>query len=105
MSLSDTEAELAELGRRFREHQRGRRPGVLATYVRDAVARLETRTFAELVSELEFQALRRNLLGPQASPIEKVNREFETVVYHDRRGRHLASFKRLRNIARLRNPA
>ena len=68
----DRLARLARIGRAFADQQRGRRPGVLRRHVADLVQRLDPRTFDALLVELELAALRRELRGPDASPIERV---------------------------------
>ena len=94
---------LVRIGVVFRNQQHGRRPGFLTRYVRRVVGTINRPTFAALLIELELEALRRDLRGEDASPIERVNREWEMVTYHDpKRGRQQVSFKHIRNIATLR---
>ena len=99
--MTDDEARLIEIGRKFREQQRGRRPGVLSCYVRELVAGLEERTFDALVLELEFKCHASRLTG-QPCPVVEVRRDFEFVRYVEKGAAKEASFKRLRNIAQLR---
>lgn len=95
--------ELVTIGAAFRDQQRGRRPGFLRRYVEATVSTLTERTFDALLVELELQAMRRNVLGAKSSPIERVDRAFEIVTWHDpRHGERQTSFKRFRNIAKLR---
>ena len=96
---------LVRIGAAFRSQHRGRRPGFLRNYVAQLVPRLPRPTFEGLLGELELAAMRRDLLGVEASPIERVDREWQVVTYHDpRHGRRQVTFKTVRNIARLRNP-
>lgn len=92
--------ELAELGRKFRSQQRGRRPGALARHVRETVGRICPESFDALLTEFEYQALHNRTLG--GGPILRVNREWETVLYLDDGIEREATFKRLRNIAQIR---
>lgn len=95
---------LVRVGAKFAEQHRGRRPGFLRRYVGELVQRLETRTFEALLVELELDAVRRDVRGEKASPIERVDRSFEMLTYHDpRHGRRQVTFKRIRNIAKLRS--
>lgn len=99
--MGDEEACLIELGRKFRDQQRGRRPGVLRRYVREIVAGLEKRTFASLLLELEFRSHASRLTG-KPCPVIEVRRDFEFVRYVEKGTEKEASFKRIRNIAQLR---
>jgi hypothetical protein len=48
--------------------------------------------------ELELEAARRELAGEKASPIEKVDRIWEVLTYHDpKKGRMQMPFGTLRN--------
>ena len=91
---------LVRLGLSFQQHHRvGKRPGPLKTYLLKITARIETPlTFDRLLEELELEAVRRNMYGTAASPVEKVDRVFERVTYHHpRAGRQQLTFKTLRN--------
>ena len=100
----DELVRLVRVGAKFAEQHRGRRPGFLRRYVGELVRRLETRTFAALLVELELDAVRRDVRGERASPIERVDRSFEVLTYHDpKHGRRQVTFKRIRNIAKLRS--
>lgn len=99
----DELVRLARLGAKFAAQHRGRRPGFLRRYVRELVGKLETRTFEALLVELELDAVRRDVLGEDASPIERVDRSFEVLTYHDpKHGRRQVTFKTIRNTARFR---
>lgn len=91
---------LAEIGRKFRNQQRGRQPGVLARHVRETVARIRPASFDDLLLEFEYQAVRNRTLG--GGPILRVNREWETVLYLAKGVEREATFKRLRNLAQIR---
>jgi len=82
----------------FREQQSGKKPEFLARYVERLVDQMdEPRTFARLLAELEFQAVRRATLGANASPVEKVDRGFELLTYWDpKRGRRQTGFGNLK---------
>lgn len=96
---------LVRLGVTFRSQHCGRRPGFLTTYLRDLAATLTKRSFEALLLELELAAVRRDVHGETASPIERVCREWEVVTYHDpKHGRRQVTFKTLRNLAALRIP-
>ena len=91
---------LIRLGLSFQKHHRvGKRPGPLEAYLLEATARIEIPlTFDRLLEELELEAVRRNMYGTAASPVEKVDHVFELVTYHHpRAGRQQLTFKTLRN--------
>jgi len=92
---------LVRLGLKFKAQQhQGRRPGFLHRYITALVQAAPGRmSFEGLLKELAFQARRRELLGESASPIEKIDREWELVTWHcPRRGRKQTTFKRLQNL-------
>lgn len=91
---------LADIGRKFRDQQHGRRPGVLALHVHATVAAIRPESFEDLLTELEFQALRNRTLG--GGPILRVNREWETVLYLDGSKEKEVTFKRVQNLAQIR---
>lgn len=91
---------LADIGRRFRDQQHGRRPGVLSLHIRATVARVRPAKFEDLLTELEFQSLRNRTLG--GGPILRVDRQWETVRYLDGETEREVTFKRLQNLAQLR---
>ena len=82
---------LIRLGISFQKHHRvGKRPGPLKAYLLKVTARIETPlTFDRLLEELELEAVRRNMYGTAASPVEKVDRVFELVTYHHPRAGRL----------------
>lgn len=89
---------LVRLGTTFQAQHRGRRPGYLRRYLAGIVSTMPRPTFAALLVELKLLALRREIQGEAASPIESVNAEFELVTYHDpARGRQQVTFKTIRN--------
>ena len=87
------------IGVKFRDQQRGRRPGFLSRYVIRIVATMPPPiTFAGLLAELDLAAARRDQ-GDYQEPIERVSRTWEQITFHDpRRGRQQITFGRLRNI-------
>ena len=91
---------LVRLGLSFQKQQRiGKRPGFLKGYLQELLPKIEGPiTFDLLLHELELEAARRDMYGEEESPIEKVDRVWETVVYHHpKTGRQLLSFKSIRN--------
>jgi hypothetical protein len=91
---------LVRLGLSFQKHQRvGKRPGPLKAYLLKVAGKLESPvTFEKLLEELELEAVRRNMHGTTASPIEKVDRVWEIITYHHpRTGRQQLTFKTIRN--------
>jgi hypothetical protein len=96
----DMLARLVRIGERFAAQQRGRKPGVLRRYVEAIVDRLCERTFENLLVELEFAALLGDRYG--STPILRVDRAEEVVRYLERGVERECSFKRIRNIAKLR---
>ncbi len=96
----DEVISLMQIGQRFKAQQCGKRPGYLAQTLL-AVARTVAPpvTFEKVLDELELAAARRSLYGESTSPIEKVDRVWELLTYHDpRQGRRQVTFKRLRNL-------
>lgn len=99
----DALLELLRIGSAFKTQHQGRKPGYLRQYIHCLVEELETRSFEGLLRELEYRALMRSLQGERSSPIEKVDRSFELITWHDpRHGRSQTTFKRVANIAQLR---
>lgn len=90
---------LVNLALSFEKQQVGRRPGPFKTYLLDLVQRIEGPvTFDRLLQELEVEAERRDMHGITASPIEKVDRIWETLIFHHpRNGRQPLAFKTARN--------
>lgn len=91
---------LVRLGLSFQKQQNvGRRPGPLKTYLLTLIQKMEGQiTFERLLEELELEAVRRDIRGTAASPIEQVNRVWELVTYHHpRSGRQQLTFKTIRN--------
>jgi hypothetical protein len=90
---------LASIGAKFQAQQCGRRPGFLRNYVAQLVARLPApASFADLLDELESEAVRRALQGQRASPVEQVNRVWEQVTIHyPGKGPRKVPFSTLRN--------
>lgn len=90
---------LVRVALRFCDEQAGRRPGFMRRYLIDLARKIEPpMTFERLLLQLAFEAQRRAFLGVAESPIEKIDREFEMVTYHDQKhGRLQVTFKTLRN--------
>lgn len=100
----DRVLHLVRIGERFAgNHARGRRPGALRRAVEAAVTRIEQPTFAAVLVELGLDALRSQWRGADG-PILRVDRAEEVVRYVGDDGReHEAGFRRVRNLARLRD--
>lgn len=89
---------LVRIGVRFKSQHVGRRPGALATLVAEIVGTMKDKpTFRNLLHELELAAARRSLYGP-AHPIEKVDRIWQVLTYHEGGERKQTTFDRVRNI-------
>lgn len=91
---------LIRLGLSFQKHHRvGKRPGPLKAYLLKVTGRIESPiTFEKLLEELELEAVRRDMHGTTASPVEKVDRIWEIITYHHpRAGRQQLTFKTIRN--------
>lgn len=90
---------LVRLGLSFQKQQVGRRPGPLKTYLLKLIQTIKGPiTFDRLLTELELEALRRDMHGTAASPIEQVNRVWTLVTYHHpSQGPQQLTFKTLRN--------
>jgi hypothetical protein len=90
---------LVRLGLSFEQQQRlGKRPGFLKGYLLKLIGQIENLTFDQLLEELELEAVRRDMHGTEASPIEKVDRVWQIVTYHHpRNGRQQLTFKTIRN--------
>ena len=88
---------LALIGQAF-DQRKGRRPGQLAHLVMDCAKRGgRPFSFEQLLHELELCAARRDLHGESASPVEKVDRVFELMTFHTKKGREQKPFGTLRN--------
>ncbi|SCY31030.1 hypothetical protein SAMN05216308_107101 [Nitrosospira sp. Nsp13] len=91
---------LVNLGLSFQQQQnKGRRPGPLKAYLLKLIQKIDGPvTFGRLLEELELEAARRDMYGITASPVEKVDRIWETLVFHHpRNGRQPLTFKTIRN--------
>ncbi|PTR14466.1 hypothetical protein C8R31_106139 [Nitrosospira sp. Nsp2] len=91
---------LVRLGLSFQQQQRiGKRPGFLKDYLQELLPKIEgCITFDRLLQELELESARRDIYGEEESPIEKVDRVWEIIIYHHpRTGRQQLTFKSLRN--------
>lgn len=79
--------------------QRGGKPGFMHWYLLGLVDGMGgDLSFERLLLELRFEARKRALLGPEKSPIERVDDSFELLTWHDpRRGRRQMPFGSLRN--------
>lgn len=93
---------LVRMAVKFKRQQCGRRNGRLHNYIVEVVSTIKGPvTFEALLDELELAAARRELqrASASASPIEKVDRVWEVVTFHDpRAGIKEVTFKRLQNI-------
>lgn len=88
---------LVRMGLVFQSQHRGRRPGYLHNYLLVLSRKIQPLTFDSLLRELAFEARRRDLLGEHVSPVEKIDREFELLTYHDpKHGRVQLTFDTLR---------
>lgn len=89
---------LVRIGLKFKSQQVGKRPGFLAKLVLDCSRRDgPPYSFARLLDELERSAACRELHGEAAGPVEKVDRIFELVTIHTKRGRVQVPFSTVRN--------
>lgn len=91
---------LVNLGLSFqRQQNKGRRSGPLKAYLLKLIQTIEDPvTFDRLLEALELEAVRRDMHGVTASPIEQVNRVWTLVTYHHpSQGRQQLTFKTLRN--------
>ncbi|PTR07108.1 hypothetical protein C8R32_10864 [Nitrosospira sp. Nsp5] len=91
---------LVNLGLSFQQQQnKGRRPGPLKAYLLKLIQKIDGPvSFDRLLEELELEAVRRDMHGTAASPIEQVNRVWAIVTYHHpRNGRQQLTFKTIRN--------
>lgn len=89
---------LVRIGLKFKAQHVGRRRDALTQYIIERARTLKRPTFAALLDDLETQAARRELYGPQDSPIDKVDRVWEYIGYqHPKRGYIRVQFSTLRN--------
>jgi hypothetical protein len=90
---------LIRLGQKVAAQWVGRRTGTLAHVVlRCAQRGGPPYTFKQLLYELEYEAVIRSQDGERASPIEKVDRHWQLVTYHDPKlGRQQRPFATVRN--------
>jgi len=89
---------LVDIGARFQRNHTGRPTGALMKVISACVSRVDRLTFNDLLYELELEAAKRSLRGESASPIHRVDRLFEIVVYHSKTGRKEVAFSTVRNI-------
>lgn len=90
---------LIRLGWQFKQQRVGKRPGVLAVEMLAMARRTgDPITFERMLEELESAAVRRAIDGEGASAIEKVDRVWGVVTYHDRQRRKQVTFKRICNL-------
>src|SRR5690606_10296026 len=87
--------DLVRTGAKFKRQQTGRRRGALSALIAECTKRCsEPPTFAKLLVELELEAMRRAY--GYGSIVEKVDREFELLTYHDpKAGRQQRTFSAL----------
>lgn len=89
---------LVRMGHKFKQQHRGKRPGALSRLVLDCARRAgPPHTFEQLLEEMELAAVRRELHGERASPIEKIDRVWQLATCHLQRGRVQVPFGTLRN--------
>jgi hypothetical protein len=90
---------LIRIGVKFASQHNGSKPGYMHRYLLGLVGGMEgDLSFDRLLLELRFEARKRDLLGDDRSPIERVDESFEVLVWHDpRRGRRQMPFGTLRN--------
>ena len=90
--------ELVKLGLRFKKNQSGGKPRYFSKYLVSIINGIKKPTFKNILHELELESARRELHGEKASPVEKVDRIWELVTYHDpKKGRVQMPFGTLRN--------
>lgn len=103
----DEAVSLIRLGQKFRIQQRGKRKGFLTKYLEAIAERISGKaSFDLMLYELGIESSRREVYGEDASPVEKIDWEFELVTYHDPKGgRKQITFKALQNkISKMNNP-
>lgn len=89
---------LLRMGILFKKQQQGKRPGILSRLVLTCAKRVgPSCSFASLLDELSLEAARRDLHGVQASPVEKVDRIWDLITIHTKRGREQIPFGTVRN--------
>lgn len=90
---------LIRIGVKFAAQHNGRKHGFLHGFLLDLARGMGGElSFERLLLRLRHEALKRDLLGDEASPMEKVDDGFELLTYHDpRRGRVQMPFGTLRN--------
>ena len=92
---------LIRIGLRFKSQQAGRRPGALTRYLVNLVRGIgPSCSFEQLLDCLESEAELRNIdaCAADALCVEKVNRVWEIVIFHDpRKGADEVPFGTLRN--------
>lgn len=104
---------LVRIGYAFRQQHKGRAPGRLSKLIQETVASMSNPpTLENLLDELALLAARREMHGPDASMIEKVDRSWRLVTVNDPQRRqvtfktvegHLTRAKKNLNKANLSN--
>jgi hypothetical protein len=92
---------LIRVGLKFSNQWRGRKRGPLFYYMVEVVSKLTAQqqpvNFENLIAMLKIDARRCDLLGEAASPVSRINEEFESVVFHFN-GEKIIAYGTLRNI-------
>lgn len=90
---------LVRIGVKFAAQHNGSKPGFMHRYLlRLAGGMGGDLSFERLLLELKLEARKREVLGADKSPVERVDEEFEVLTWHDpRRGRRQMPFGTLRN--------
>ena len=91
---------LVRLGVKFQQQHGGRGRGFLFKTIKESARRVgPPYRFEQVLEDLESAAIRRSRESEAASPIEKVDRVWELLTYHDpRKGRMQRTFKHARNL-------
>lgn len=90
---------LIRIGVKFSAQHNGSKPGFMHRYLLGLAAGMGgDLSFERLLLELKLEARKRELLGADTSPVERVDETFELLTWHDpRRGRRQMPFGTLRN--------
>lgn len=90
---------LIRIGVKFAAQMTGSKPGFMHRYLLGLADGMGgDLSFERLLLELKVEARKRELLGADTSPVERVDETFELLTWHDpRRGRRQMPFGSLRN--------
>ncbi len=98
IQIDNQETEkLIALAMKFKAQQKGKRPEFIQRYVNQKVSQMKDPSFSELLYQLELDAIKRDREGERASPIEKIDRVWEVLTYHDKKRRIQICFSTLKN--------